>query len=168
MKLGRSENAVRLKLKRLGYNWIQDIPGFFTMRATGRIFGVDAKTVGWWIDSRWLKGDRFPTKLGSYYPRRISWEAISNFIENEQYWHLWEVARMEPGNLKEHAKEIRNGRGHFLTTGQMGELIFYTHRWICALISKQIIKARKHGPNWKIPQEEAERFMRERGIPRHD
>lgn len=166
-RLGRSEIAVNLKLKRLGYNWIQGIPGLFTMRATATIFGVEPKTVGWWIDSGWLRGDRFPTKLGPYYPRRVSYEAICAFIEDERYWHLWEVARMKTGNLKEYADEIRNGTGHFLTTGQLENLAFYTHRWIRELISRGTIKARKHGPNWKIPMEEAERFMRERGTPRH-
>lgn len=162
--LGRSETAVKLKLKRLGYNWIKNVDGLFTMRAVARLFGVDDKCAGWWIDSGWLKGDRFPTKLGPYYPRRVSWEAISDFIEDERYWHLWETGRMRPGSLKEYAEEVRDGRGRFLTTGQVGKLTFYTHRWIRELIARGKIKARKHGPNWKIPLDEAKRLMKEREI----
>lgn len=158
-RLGRSEVAVKLKMKRLGYNWIQSVDGFFTMRAVARLFGVGDKCPGWWIDEGWLRGDRFPTKLGPYYPRRISYEAICDFIEDERYWHVWEAERMKPGNLKEYAGEIRDGREHFLTTGQLGRLTFYTHRWIRELIARGEIEAKKHGPNWKISVQEAQRFM---------
>lgn len=160
-RLGRSRIAVGLKLKRLGYTWILNVDGFFTMRATARLFGVDDHTVEWWIDSSWLKGDRFPTRLGPYYPRRISYDAICDFIKDEQYWHLWEPARMKPSGLKGYAEEVRDGRGIFLTTGDLGKLAFYSHSWIETLIMRGIIKARKHGPNWKIAKKEAERFMQE-------
>lgn len=159
--LGRSEVAARLKLKRLGYNWIRDVNGFFTMRATARIFGVDAKAVGWWIDSGWLRGDSFPTGQGPYCARKIAWEAICDFIEDEGCWHLWGPGRMKPGNFKEYAEEIRDGRGRFLTTGELGRLAFYDHRWIRELIARGVIRAKKHGPNWKIAKEEADRFLGE-------
>jgi len=160
-KLGRSENAVKLKLKRLGYKWIQGINGFLTMRAVSRLFGVDAKTVAWWIDSGWLKGSRFPVGMGPYCARKITHEAICDFIEDERYWHLWEPARMKPGSLKEYGEEVRDGTGRFLTTAQLGRLSYYTQEWISTLIRRGVIKARKHGPNWKIPEEEADRFLRE-------
>lgn len=160
-KLGRSENAVKLKLKRLGYKWIQGINGFLTMRAVSRIFGVDAKTVSWWIDSGWLKGSRFPVGMGPYRARKIAHEAIYDFIEDDRYWHLWQPVRMKPGDFREWAEESRDGKGQFLTSGQLGKLTFYTHSWIRHLIVRGIIKARKHGPNWKIPEEEADKFIRE-------
>lgn len=159
--LGRSELAVRLKLKRLGYKWIKGVEGFFTARATARIFGVDSKTVAWWIDNGWLEGDRFPIGYGPYLVRRISYDAIRNFIEKGQYWHLWDPQRMKPGSLKEWAGEVRNGRGRFVTTGELSRITYWSVGWIGKLIRRGIIKAIRYGANWKIPQEEADRFLRE-------
>ena len=158
-RLGRSECAVKLKLKRLGFCWILRINGFSTARAIADLFGVESKTVAWWADNDWLIGGRFPTRLGPYYPRRFSHEAVLDFIEDDRYWHLWETGRMKPGSLKEWAEEARDGTGRYLTTGQLGAMTFYTHRWIGELIARHIIKAKKHGPKWKIAKEEADRFI---------
>jgi hypothetical protein len=161
--LGRSETAVRLKLKRLGYTWIRGVEGFFTARALGRIFGVESKTVAWWMDVGWLEGSRYPTRLGPYYPRKISWDAVIDFIEDEQHWHLWKVSRMIRGELRDYAEEARDGRGQFLTTGQVGKLLHYDHRWIRELIARGRIHGRKHGPNWKVQVEEVLRFAKADG-----
>lgn len=158
-RLERSECAVRLKLKRLGFCWVLRINGFFTAMAVGDLFGVDSKAVAWWADNNWLIGNRFSTRIGPYQPRRFSYEAILNFIGDDQYWHLWEPVRMKPGNLREWAEKSRSGKGRFLTTGQLGRLAFYTHEWIRELIARGIIKARKCGYNWKIPEEEANKFI---------
>ncbi len=160
-KLGRSEIAVKLKLKRLGYKWIQGVNGFLTMQAVSKLFGVDGHAVEWWIESGWLKASRFSVGMGVHRARKIAHEAICAFIEDERYWHLWEPARMKPGGLKGYAEEVRDGRGVFLTTGELGMLACYGHSWIRVLIRRDVIKARKRGANWKIAEEEAHRFLRE-------
>lgn len=160
-RLGRSETGVRLKLKRLGYKWIQEVNGFQTMRAVGRLFGVDDHTVQWWIEMGWMKAGRFPLGFGVHRAWKISHDAIYEFIEDEEHWHLWEPGRMQSGDFRGYAEEIRAGTGIFLTTGELGSLAYYSHSWIQDLISRGIIKASKHGPNWKIAQEEADRFLRE-------
>jgi len=59
-KLGRSENAVHVKAKRLKLGGIVD-PSKFTKQDIGKLLRVRTITVGKWIEQRWLKASQAKT-----------------------------------------------------------------------------------------------------------
>lgn len=76
--LGRSETAIKIRAKRLGYSW--HWKGAYTARGVGVIFAVDAKTVSIWIRDGLIEARK--TGRGRTHRWRIEHEAIEAFIRD--------------------------------------------------------------------------------------
>ena len=79
-RLGRSVNAIRVKMKRLGLT--REWKGAYTARDVGRIFRVDSASVRIWIDRGYLGGARSTVSCGSSRKWRIEHEEIEAFIRD--------------------------------------------------------------------------------------
>ncbi|MZQ74915.1 MAG: hypothetical protein GT589_02010 [Peptoclostridium sp.] len=95
-KLGRSKNAIELKLKRLGMGCTREQTGLLTALDLSRLVGVDNKTVLRWIDKKGLKATR----------RRTRGVRAFIMIAPADWWkwankhkHRIDFSRIEPGTI---------------------------------------------------------------------
>lgn len=104
-RLGRSENAVVVRMKRLGIRrprtgLTENFSDCYTKSAVARIFGVDSHKVTSWIHSGELRASRAPTRSTIW---RIREEDIFTFIENHPTDYC--PALMEEGIFRDYALE---------------------------------------------------------------
>lgn len=146
-QLGRTPMAVRDRAAKLKERLLKGRG--LTVRATGQLFGVDSKTVAWWINQGWLPAAASKIDMGRGCVRFIQRHDLEAFLADEAYWHLVDPARITDHNLRNWAIDIRHGLT-FLTTAEAGRVLGIFHYAVNQLIRAGRLRAAKHGPNWMI------------------
>lgn len=95
-KLGRSKNAIELKLKRLGMGNTKEQTGLITALELSKLIGVDHKTVRRWIEKKGLKASRRKTR-GLQAFLMVSPEDWWKWADKHR--HMIDFSRIEPGTI---------------------------------------------------------------------
>jgi transposase-like protein len=121
----------------------------YPMGEVARMMGVDDHTVTWWIQQRWLRAHRTRQALGRGFLTMVEHDDLVRFLENEDYWPIWDPARITKAPLREWATELR-GDLRFYTTGQAAPLLFITPLGLQKAIREGRVRAIKVGSRWYI------------------
>ena len=154
--LGRTESAVWKKRVTEG------IPGVrktnLSARALARLLNVHRADVTRWVRRGWLRAHR---RRGLW---SISEQALLDFLENPQHWHVWDPERITEPGLREWALEIRHER--YLTPKQVAARLHYSYQAVMAWIRDGLLPAVKSG-RWYIPESALDGFVppSERKLP---
>lgn len=154
-RLGRTETAVRVRLKRVairvGFSLVQARP--WTMRQLALLMGVDNKTVTVWCDQGGLRftwGWRTPA-VGPEGPRAhrgrvrlISEQALTDWMEDPNTWHLWRVDRITDEGWREHAEGVRFD-ADWLTVGEVADMVGVAIHTVNQWIHKGLFDPRGSG-----------------------
>lgn len=146
-RLGRTETAVILKAKRIGYRLLHTRAAL-TCREIGDLLGLGCqKTAAKWIGRYGLKARNGGTKQKPIW--RVQWEDLCAWLEDPAHWMAYDPARCTSPPLREHLVEIRQGQPRWLTPGQVAQR--YSVGWgtVKQWVEKGFLPATRYG-NWWI------------------
>jgi hypothetical protein len=152
-RIGRSANAVKIKVVRKGWRVFLKNPEWLTGRDVGDLMGVDSHAVTRWIQRGYLRGDLFPYQGKTVH--RVRWEDLERFILDAENWAYYSVEKIGDGRLRELALSVRDGR-EYVTTGYLARKLGCSVNWIASLIRRGKIPA-KRWDNYQIRREDAAR-----------
>ena len=153
-QFGKSATAIQLARKRHGLNARRK--NLLSARQIAREMGVPcAKTVARWIERGHLKGRRGQT-WGPYRQWYVTREALTDFLQDPAYWHLWDAARLADPDLRRLYLQRRTER--YLTVGEVAERCFVVQNAVNDWIHRGVLPAVRRG-NWLIPESALEGFV---------
>lgn len=124
-------------------------------RAVARELGIPcAKTITRWITRGYLKGRRGQT-WGPYRQWYVQRDHLLAFLDDPRYWHLWEPERIPDRATRDHYRQLRRER--YLTTGQVADRCYVTHRAVYQWIKRGILPAMRRA-NWLVPESALDGF----------
>lgn len=163
-RLGRSENAVVVRMKRLGIRrprtgLTENFSDCYTKSAVARIFGVDSHKVTAWIHSGELRASRAPTRSTIW---RIREEDIFTFIEDHPTDYC--PALMEEGIFRDYALEWQDihPTPTYCTPKEAAQLAGCHTETVLRHIERGWLRAihleGEHRQRWFIPKVELDRW----------
>lgn len=151
--LGCTAGAVNIARKRNGIAPRREV--LLTAREVARRLGVGcSKVVARWIVAGYLRG-RKGQRCGLNRMWYVTEDALSDFLEDPRFYHLWDPSRIRP-SLK-WAAATRDGT-RFLTTGEVGRLLYVRPHTVSAWIHKGYLPAVRRG-NWLIREGDLSGFV---------
>lgn len=146
-RLKRTRNAVIIKAKKRGVRLLT-VGGVYTARDISLMLGIppDHRTVTWWIRTGALVATNGGTARKPIW--RIHLEDLWAFLENEQYWMAWKVEAITDPDLRDWARELRDGTPRWLTIGEVARRLFVTHASVNDYIHKGYLPSVKYGNHW--------------------
>lgn len=151
----------RIDHRRLSYRWT----GRYSLSEIGRMLGVDEHTVSWWVREGWLRATKAGIQMGKYPIRLVSHDGLVRFLAKEQYWHLWDPARITDLALREWTAELR-GDIRFLTTREAGKALCLSGATVSTMVRSGRLPAVKFGAWWLIRSDHLVLPMRRRSVVR--
>lgn len=153
-QLGCSKNAVQIARKRHGIASRSSV--LLSARSVQERMGIGcSKTVTRWIKAGWLKGKR-GQHVGPHRMWYVREEALLNFLENPEYWHVWSPERITDIELRQWAIEERGYR--YLSVGDVARRFFVGVGAVNDWISFGRFPAKKYG-NWWVKECDLEGFV---------
>ena len=163
-RLGRSENAVMVRTRRLGIRrprtgLAENFSDCYTKTAVARTFGVDCHKVTAWIRAGKLRASRAPTRSTIW---RIREEDVFAFIEHHPMDYC--PAVMEDGIFRDFAKEWQEAHPApvYHTPKEAAQKVACHTETILRHIERGLLRAvhleGEHRQRWFIPQAELDRW----------
>lgn len=155
--MGRTVMGVRMMASRKWHAPLTKAGPTRTARGVARLMGVSDHVIGRWIRKGWLKASLFALPHAKVW--RVEEDALNAFLENEDYWHLWEPERMTDEGFRAWCEEMRTGI-RFINIIEVAGLLGYSRGSINRLIHSGHIKARKRGDReWMIRLSEVKSML---------
>lgn len=150
-RLGRSRTGVIIKAKRQHTRLLR-VPGLYTCREVARLLGLScSKKVARWIERGWLKA-----KNGGEPDRplwRIAVVDLWDMLENPTTWMAWQVDRITDPDLRDWARELRQGQPQWMAIGDVARRFHVTSNTAKSWIAKGQIAGVRYG-NWWIREDD--------------
>lgn len=142
-RFARTREAIVLKCRRLGIR-------ITTTRATLSAGDVAVvlgkrcgKSVSRWIRLGWLTARNAGTRTCPLW--RVSWDALTTFLEQPAYWLAWDPARITDAPLREWAMELRAHEPRYLTQGQVARRYHVTVEAVSQWLDKGWLPTHRAG-----------------------
>lgn len=167
-RLKRSELAVTLKAKRLGYQLLSTRAAL-TASDIARLLSLRcAKVVSIWIRRYGLKARNASRSVRPLW--RVQWEKLCAWLEDPAHWMAYDPARCTDPPLREHLLEIRAGQPRWLRLGDVARRYCVSFQAVAQWITRGHLPATRYG-NWWIRESDLAGWLppceRSRtGIPR--
>lgn len=147
-KLKRTEISVRLRCKRIGV-LVTTTKATMSARDVALQLGIPcSKTVSSWIRRGWLIARDAGHKRPLW---RITWDALTAFLENPAYWLAWRPDRIPDLALREWAQELRADAPRYLRHTEIADRLGVGRDTIGNWLDKGWLPAVRYG-NRHIPE----------------
>lgn len=141
-RLKRSVNAIIIKAKRLGVR-ITTTNATMSARVVANTLGLRcSKIVTRWIRLGWLHARDAGAKRPLW---RISWDDLTAFMENPDYWIAWKPECISDLALREWAMEVRSGAERYLTHAEVARHYCVGRDTVGQWIDKGWLRALRYG-----------------------
>lgn len=131
-RLQRSIGAIQRRAEYIGMRLTKQ-PRVYTAIAAGALFGhIREDTMLTWIRHGYMKAAN--SGAGRHGRWHITEEALLVFIDNADYWMLWQPSHLTDGEWRAYATEIRHGQPAWLSIREVAERCYVSEstvkRWI--------------------------------------
>jgi excisionase family DNA binding protein len=142
-RMHRGSEAIRHRMEVLGLTVLRS-PGVYTIRQVGELLGINARTVGGWVQRGWLPYSPSGIRCGRAVLRRIEHDTLTLFLEDANYWPLWRPEQLTDPGLRVWAEELRGGV-MYLTIAEAAQQLYRSPSGIILLIKEGRLSAVRVG-----------------------
>lgn len=146
-RMGRAPTAIYCRCRRRGTP-ITKTTGMQWASEVAADLGVSGRRVGVWIARGYLQATN--VRVSGHPMWRVQLLDLMAFLENSDYWMLWDPVTIPDHAYREWALEGRQHGPQWITTGEVSGLLHLAHATIHRWIINGWLPAQRRGRIWYI------------------